>query len=298
MAPDLRQLRYFVAVAEELNMTRAAERVFLTQPALSQQIQKIEAALGVRLLDRNTKGVTLTEPGQIMLEHARKMLHTNEVMVRHVRQSAGIIDDKLRLAYSESSNLPFIPPALKAIRQQFPTLKLERSELTPEQQQTALLEGRLDVGIMTLRADTTANELRQLALLTTQWVVELPHDHPLASQPEIPLRALNGETLITVAETLNPKLFAWFLQCCQNAGFRANIAFEVGHSLSAVRLVEQGLGLFVACSSTAVNLQSGVVARPLIGFESESTIGAVWHPANRSRVLQGFLEILKDTTNY
>jgi DNA-binding transcriptional LysR family regulator len=286
-----------VAVAEELNMTRAAERVFLSQPALSQQVQKIESSLGVRLLERSTKGVTLTESGQVMLEHARKILHASNLMVLQVQQTAGMDEHSLRLAYPESNNLPFIPPALKAIRQRFPTIKLERSELTPEQQQLALKSGQLDLGIMALSSSLEPTNLRTMPLLSTHWVVELPSDHPLSALPEIPLEALRGEALITVAGTLNPTLFAWFLQRCHNAGFQANIAFEVGHSLSAVNLVEQGLGLFVACSSTAINLHAGVVAKPLVGFETESTIAAVWHDANRSKVLKAFLEVLQESSN-
>jgi DNA-binding transcriptional LysR family regulator len=292
MTPDVRQLRYFIAVAEELNMTRAAKRVFLSQPALSQQIQRMEVDLGVRLLERDHKGVMLTGPGKVMLQHARKTLGEHKRLIQAVRQAGGLCEDRLRIAYRETMDLPFIASTIQATRQRFTNLKVERFELSPEEQQTAVLEHRLDISILALEK-TMSQDLEHLPLLKTHWVIGLPKGHPLAEFPQISLSQLSGQALITVSQSLNTELFSWFLECCETAGFQADITFEVGHSFSAINLVEEGLGGFVACSSTALTAHPSIVVRPLVGFDSASTISAIWHRDNNSRIVQSFLEVLK-----
>jgi DNA-binding transcriptional LysR family regulator len=290
---ELRPLRYFVAVAEELNFTRAADRLFLAQPSLSQQITKLESDLGVRLLERTQRRVALTPAGEVMLEWARRLLAESEALLREVRAAGGQREDRFALGYIEDMNLPFVAPALARWHGTHPDVRETRLELNPAQQLEALLEHRADIGFSPVPLEHP--DLRSKIVLRAHRVVILPIAHPLATLEVVPLEALANEGLILFARRLNEAYFDWFLEQCRAWGFEPRVAYETAQSLYAPYLVRDGVGVFITASYLP-SLPDGVVARALTGFDTAVTVRAVWRRDNKSALLRDFLQALETVT--
>lgn len=283
----LDQVRAFVAVAEELHFVRAAERLLVSQPALSQQVRAMERELGVTLLERDHRRVRLTAAGEVFLDQARRMLTLHENLRRDVLRAAGA-EDRLRVAYVESSNLPFIARAVRAVREKYPLVRVEHLELYPARQAEALLERRVDVGIAMLPVGHAG--LTSLPLLRTRWSVALPERHPLAGLEAVPLAALRDVDLVVAPDEVNPPLHRWLVERCRAAGFEPRVAFRTASTTSAAQLAREGVGVPVMCSSTALGAHLGLVVRPLDDEEADIEIGAVWRSDVRSPVVRAFVQ--------
>jgi len=290
---ELRPLRSFVAVAEELHFRRAAERLRLTQSALSQQIGLLEEQLGTRLFDRDRRGVSLTASGNTLLEGARELLQKADELEHRVRVGAGVEEPLLSLGYVDFLNLPFIAPCLRLLLSHYPEARISRHEMPPEKQLEAIRTGSLHVGIMRMPNGAMPAGLQSEALIEGRWMLVVPEDHALAALPQIPLERLRGERLILFARTLNPNLYDQLLQHCRDAGFEPNIVYETAQSHAASQLVAQGIGLFWASSYMLQDLPASVTPRPLAGFDTHLVVHAVWRADNQSSLLKTFLSLLR-----
>lgn len=290
---ELRSLRSFVAVAEELHFRRAAERLSLTQSALSQQIVQLELQLGVRLLTRDRRGVSLTPSGRRLLEGARELLHEAEELERQTRAAAGVGEPRMALGYLDYMNLPFVVPCLRRLLLEHPELRIDQHEMPPEKQIEALRARSLDVGIMRLPDGAVLSDLACEPLIEGRWTLLTPADHPLAALPHIPIPQLAGERLILFARRLNPSLYDRLVNHCREAGFEPNIVYETAQSHTAPQLVTEGIGLFWAATYMLRELPPDVIARPLSGFDNHLVVHAVWRADSHSVVLQTFLTLLR-----
>ncbi|MFB9991075.1 LysR family transcriptional regulator [Deinococcus oregonensis] len=286
MQLELRQLRYFVTVAETLNFTRAAEQLLISQPALSQQIVRAEQQLGVQLLERDRRQVRLTPAGDELLIRARRLLQDHEELIRAVRRVAGV-QDTLRVGYVESSNLPFIAPAVRAVQQAFPQVRVERLEVYSALQAQAVLERRIDVGIGGLPVEQAG--LDSLLLMNTRWSVALPAAHALARLDAVPVAALRDVPLIVAPAHINPPLYQWLLGQCRRQGFEARIVFESTSMAGAMQLALEQVGFPVVCSSSALGRWPEMVVRPLADPEAATQVGAIWRSDGRSPLVRTFV---------
>jgi DNA-binding transcriptional LysR family regulator len=267
---ELRHLRYFVAVAEEGHITRAAERLGIQQPPLSHQIRALERELGVQLFRRLPRGVELTEAGRSFIEDARAALARVGQGVEAAKRAARGEQGHLRLAVPPTAPFhPFVPQVILAFREAYPLVSLTMEENLRMETMEQLRGGQMDVAF--LRASIAAPEgLVVHPLLEEPMVAALPSGHPLArSAPSqdaaLPLRALAGETFIAYARQQGPALYEAMAAACLQAGFSPQLGQEAPRISTALSLVATGFGVTLVPASMRRMALEGVTYRDLTG---------------------------------
>jgi DNA-binding transcriptional LysR family regulator len=267
---ELRHLRYFVAVAEEGHITRAAERLGIQQPPLSHQIRALERELGVQLFRRLPRGVELTEAGRSFIEDARAALARVGQGVEAAKRAARGEQGHLRLAVPPTAPFhPFVPQVILAFREAYPLVSLTMEENLRMETMEQLRGGQMDVAF--LRASIAAPEgLVVHPLLEEPMVAALPSGHPLArSAPSqdaaLPLRALAGETFIAYARQQGPALYEAMAAACLQAGFSPQLGQEAPRISTALSLVATGFGVTLVPASMRRMALEGVTYRDLAG---------------------------------
>lgn len=290
MGVEFRQLQIFVAVAEELHFRRAARRVGLTQPALSHQIAQLEERLAVRLLERTSRSVSLTEAGSAFLTSARKLLADLDRAVDEARRIGGDARRRLVVGYVEYMNLPFLGPAMRALRERHPDAEVEHREMYSAEVVEALTERTIDLGFAFMPIEHP--DLVARPVVEGEWVVVIPEEHALAAHEQVPLEALAGEPLVIFARRLNPPLHDWLIERLRAAiGDEPRVAYKTAQAQLGPNLVAEGVGLFVVASYVPRSLPPGVTMRPLSGF-APMRVAAAWRADNPSEVLRDFRDAL------
>ncbi|WP_413626237.1 LysR substrate-binding domain-containing protein [Luteibacter sp. Lutesp34] len=294
---DLRQLRYFVEVAETLSFTQAAQRLHISQPPLSQQIQSLEADLGVRLLDRNRRRVALTEPGRLFLAEAKAILARADSARMVVTEAAAGFTGHLRLAYAVSVSFhPALPETLLRFSHAVPGVSLHLGEMFTGAQYDAILAGQIDVGLLRAHPEGVANT-RQLNVEVIDHeplVIALPAAHRLAKQPLLRMADLAGERFVAPpraqAATLNDRLAL----LANKAGFRPQIRQEAQQIPSLLPLVAAGLGVALVPASLRVVHLKGVAFVPVDDPEAHLLLAVASRVDNTSPVLDSFLRTIRE----
>jgi DNA-binding transcriptional LysR family regulator len=289
---ELRQLRYFVAVAEELHFGRAARRMNITQPPLSQQIIALERELEVQLFLRAGSGVQLTVAGSRFLEHARSVLRQVSQGVRSAQRAASGEIGELSIGFVGSLAFTYVPRVIQVFVRRYPDITLLLNELTIAEQIEALQDSRLQVGL--LRPPVSAPELDSETLLTEPFIVAIPSDHALASLDEIPVHSLRGQPLIMVPSRFGLRYNSQVLSMFHRAGFNPTVAQEIRHLNAAIGLVSAGLGLTILPESLGVVQVPGVVYRPITGSQEGAEIGIAWRWGDPSPTVARFREVARE----
>lgn len=260
---ELRHLRYFVAVAEELHFGRAAARLSIAQPPLSHQIQQLEKELGVCLFQRTKRRVSLTEPGRAFLEQARISLAHADRAASHARMAAQGQFGQVTVAFVDVAMLVgSIPAAVREFRSRHPGVKLTLQQMASATQISMLKDGRIDVG-MIVRGPACDETVVLTPLFHEPWVVAMPADHALAVRPELRLVELAGEPLIFLSHQREFGSFDEFARLCHAAGFAPHFVEEASGTLAGLGLVAAGLGVAMVAATTASIQFPYVVFRPL-----------------------------------
>jgi DNA-binding transcriptional LysR family regulator len=246
---DLRQLRYFLAVADAGQLTAAASVLGIQQPPLSQQIAALERQLGMRLFDRHAKGVALTEGGRAFALEARRLLADFAAMQSRVDALARGQRGVLQVAFTSSAAAhAFTPQALRACRQRYPGIEWVVSESNAAEITEGVASGRLHCGFLRVPVARPEGVLMH-TLLHEPVVAAVPLDHPLAGQPTIEVRDLHEQPLILVRRPGAPGLYANLLERCREAGARPRVVAEVERMMTSLNLVAAGVGLTVVPAS-------------------------------------------------
>ncbi|MFJ1470528.1 LysR substrate-binding domain-containing protein [Massilia orientalis] len=289
---ELRHLRYFVAVAEELSFTRAAERLHIGQPPLSQQIQALEHEIGARLFERNRRRVLLTEAGRLFLGDARRMLALSEQAKETARRAHLGEAGELRVGFTFST--PFTPLFARVVRryrQQYPGVRLTFLEI-PTQPQLAKIEAReLDVGFvrpgpMPLPRTVALTMLRQDPLLLV-----LPADAPLARKKHIAVKDLADQAFVVFPEKTGTGIYHQIFDLCRAAGFTPHIAMEAGEPSTIIGLVAAGCGISVLPSSFEGIHMEGVVYRPLADPDATTAMLLARHAEGGGPLVDAFVAL-------
>jgi len=288
---ELRHLRYFVAVAEELHFGRAAAKLGIAQPPLSLQIQKLEAELGTALFERTSRRVQLTPAGKVLLDEARHVLQefaaAADAALRAARGEMG----SLSVAFAASVMFLALPKIIRRFREEFPRVHLELRELPTGSQLVALRTGELDIGF--LREPPVDEELSTETLMTERLLLALSKRHPLASRKRLRLTDVANEDFVLFPRDIAPGLYRHVLAVCAEAGVHPRIVQTSRELYTTVSLVEAGLGVTIIPESVRKMGWRGVRYYPIGSPAATTRIDAAWRTDNRSPVIPAFLEIAR-----
>lgn len=290
---ELRHLRYFIAVAEELHFGRAAQALGISQPPLSQQIQVLEQEVGARLFERTNRRVELSEAGRLFLDEARQVLAQVDKAADVARRAQRGELGELKIGFTSSA--PFnssIPQAIFAFRQRFPEVRLKLREMSSTQVAEALLDESIQVGIM--RPLPLPDSLSVVELLREPLVAVLGSKHPLVAGSEagLQLATLANEPFVFFPRSYGSGLYAQLLTLARDVGFTPHFAQEAGEAMTIIGLVAAGLGVSVLPASYQRMRIDGVVYRPLLDPEAVSAVWLAQRTDQRSPMARAFVELL------
>lgn len=293
MIIETRLLNSFVCLAEELHFGRAAQKLHIAQPALTRQIQKLEALLEVRLLRRTQRSVGLTPAGRNFLERAYRILAEIEQAAKEVKQVEAGQQGKIFLGFIHSSTYGVTPLLLREFLRRFPQVDLELFEMTIQEQVAALREGKIDVGI--LRPPISDPSLRTCPLRQERFIVALPENHPLASLDTISLRELSGEGFILFAQRSSPLFYSRIIAMCEKAGFVPDVVQSAIQIHTAIGLVSANMGVAIV-PEVARNLHMpGVRFVEIADRPPVIEVALAWRANNSSPAVTAFCELAPQT---
>jgi DNA-binding transcriptional LysR family regulator len=295
MSIDLKQLKYFLAVAEEKSFSRAAERLHISQPPLSQQIMKLEAELGVKLFARTTRTFELTVAGKALMNEASELLAKMRMTIDTIRQIDRGEVGRLRVGIVGSAMWGPIPSLLEEFQTKFPRVTWTLHELGPTLQYEALRAKQVDVGFWReprLDEDDLKNDnLRQELCFREDVCVAINEHHPLAKQEAIELMDIADEPMLTLA--LDKSSFPRYLiQCCVKAGFQPTIFQEASEPQTLLAMVGAGLGVALLPETTSRIGWPGVVFLPIRSNPPSANLYITYTTLDDAPVVRAFLNIL------
>ena len=287
---ELRHLRYFIAVAEELNFTRAADRLHMAQPPLSQQIQQLETQLGFQLFRRTKRTVVLTEAGQVFFEESQKIMQQVDRAIQLAQQTSRGELGQLMIGFVSSAAHNVVPAILQQFRTLHPAVKLELHELTTNEQLQRLRFGQIDIGFV--RPPVEEDGINSEIVFREPLIVALPETHHLADRAQVELRELSTEPFILFPRSLAPGLYDPIVSLCQEAGFSPIAAQEALQMQTIVSLVAAEIGVAIVPESMQNFQRCGVVYKPLQESTFIVAIALIWRIAPTAAV-QRFLEVAR-----
>jgi DNA-binding transcriptional LysR family regulator len=294
---ELRHLRHFIAVAEEGHITRAAERLGMQQPPLSQRIKAIELELDVQLFRRKARGVELTEAGQVFLDNARTLLAQYDRIFESTRGAARGEQGRLCIGVMPTAPFhPFVPFAIRAFRTAFPLVSLALDECLRTEAIERLQDGEMDVAFF--RSPLSEHkELVTHPLLAEPMVVALPAEHVLAMRGgALSLRELANETFIVYARQLGPTFYEATIAACLKAGFSPRLGQEAPRITSALSLVAAGFGIsIVPASMQRMNMDGVSYCRLKDASHAKAVLTLASRRSEPSVVVRNFLSLVRRT---
>jgi DNA-binding transcriptional LysR family regulator len=290
---ELRHLRYFLAVAEELNFTRAARRLNIAQPPLTQQIKALEAELGVMLFDRSTYRIELTAAGKLFAAEVARILNDVQDAVLLTQRAARGVVGQMRVGFTESASFnPVVPATFRTFRALCPGVEIALEEHQSIELIEALREGRVDAAFVRPPVNTGQGLTMDL-LVAEEMVVALPGTHELANRPALDLRDLANETFILYPRSVRPGLADAVIAACEQAGFTPRVEQFAPQLSSTVNWVAAGLGVSIVPKSMQ-HLQAHAVSYlPLLGHPLQAFLGIAHRADETSAVVLKFVEAAK-----
>jgi DNA-binding transcriptional LysR family regulator len=292
---ELRHLRYFVAVAEALNFTRAAQKLRLAQPSLTRQIRNLEEELGVRLLDRSKSQILLTEEGKSFLLDARRVLALSAESVKSVQRISRGESGQLNLGYLFKFNFDLLPSTLETFYETCPEVSVNLFDMSPAEQLRALETRKIDLGFVGLRPPASHKSLEALnwqCVAHHEVVVVLPERHPLAKMTKINRKDLKNLFFVALSEETHPGSRDWLCGLCQKVGFTPRILQDVHLEAGIMTFVAEGLGVSLAREQIKNLPHPGVVFRPL-AVAAKADYWVAWHRENHGKALARYINVIK-----
>ncbi|MER9130765.1 LysR family transcriptional regulator [Mesorhizobium sp. M0768] len=287
-------MQSFMAVAEELHFGRAAARLHISQPPLTKQIQQLEQAMGVRLLERTKRKVELTAAGRVFLDEVRAVLQQTEQAVELARKADRGETGHLAVGFIDAAIYSVVPSVVQRFTKRYPEVELSLTDLRIPNQVRAVAERQLDVGFV--HPPVVHNALKVESILVEPLIVALPETHRLASEAEVALADLASEALIQFPRSINPSLYDEIVGLCRSSGFSPRIVREATPKQTIIGLVSVGLGVSLLPACLQNLRRSGVVYRPIQGRTLSIDTSIIYRHEQPSPVLKAFLDIVRETT--
>ncbi|MDY6901933.1 MAG: LysR family transcriptional regulator [Cyanobacteriota bacterium] len=285
---EFRQLRYFVAVAEELNFNRAAKRLYISQQALSKQIRDLEDELEIQLFYRTKHQVKLTEAGAVFLKESKQILVQAQKAVQISQRAARGEIGKIKLSFVASALHTVLPKILEIFQESYPDIEIVMDENCTQDQVQALFKNESDVGFVYLPIEDKNFNIQPI--MEDSLVVVLPENHPLSTLENLPLKALKNESFILHPRYEGPVLYDKILNLCEGAGFVPKVVQEVHTSKTRIGWVAAGFGISFVFASLQNLINSQVVYKQVNEVEIALELAVVWKKDNASPVVQEFLK--------
>ena len=292
---ELRHLRYLVAVAEELNFSRAARRLHLSQPPLSRQIRDLEAELGVTLFERAASKVRLTPAGDYVYHEAKRLLEQSEQLIQQARRVAAETQHELQIGYIANVHGRLVIDAATRFRKTHPSVVVRVSDLSTADQVERLANGKLDLGFVGFADGPREQGLQVECIGTTQAIVALAQDHPLARHKTQPLRRFQSESFVTIQEDSFPGARDLLMKFCAEAGFRPRIVHEAGQPIDVLNLVAMGAGVALVPERMRQSPHPGIVFCRLREPIPQIDSFVAWRAADTSALLRDFVATAKQS---
>jgi len=289
---ELRHLRYFIAVAEELHFGRAAKRLNISQPPLSQQIMQLEEEIGVQLFNRTKRRVEITPAGSVFLAEARRIIAmSDDAVLRTIRADKGEIG-RLAVGYIGSANYSLLPQVVREFRKRFQDVDLSLAELNTSNQIEALRDGRINVGFLRPPQGIENEGLSIEPVFREPLMVAMPRNHHVKMEPSITLRMLAKESFIMIPRQRGPGYFDYIIALCQQEGFSPRIVLEASQFHTIIGLVAAEIGIAIVPASMQSSRFKGVVFRTIAGG-AETILKMAWVTNNQSLVLHNFISVTR-----
>ena len=290
---ELRNLRSFIAVAEELHFGRAAERLYMAQPPLSHQIRKLEKELGVQLFERNTRSVRLTSAGESFLEPVRDVLADVDIAVRAAQNAGKGEYGRVTVGFAGASSHESLPLLTRAVRVAHPGIELVmRGQTYADVALSRVADGSLDLGFVRLPVTQPGVESR--VIFKEELICALPADHPLAKCKRIQVEALAAEPFVSFPPNCGSTLRDAAQRLCESAGFNPRVVQDAPDSYTILALVAAGVGVTLTLTSCQHIQQNGLVYRPLVEPGPVLQAALAWRSDNPSAALQAVLAVAQD----
>lgn len=288
---DLRHLRYFIAVAEELHFGKAAKRLNISQPPLSQQIKQLERHLDITLFHRTNRKVELTEAGQTLYKSATKLIDDFKLAFEYTQNVAKGLVGELTLGFSGSVELRILPEIIKACRKYCPGITLQLIQLTTAEQIKALEDRSIDLGLL---VPPVSRQLISVEKIRSEdFLICLPENHHLAKMNKINIVDLKSENFIMTPKKSGIGYYDSINSIFEEAGFVPTVTQTANEQLTMVSLVAAGLGVVIVPNSTQSIKMDGIVYRELIK-SSKKTTSIAWNKENDRPVIHEFLKLIRE----
>ncbi|MBU1702641.1 MAG: LysR family transcriptional regulator [Candidatus Eisenbacteria bacterium] len=289
---DFRQLQYFIAVAEELHFSKAAQRLHMTQPPLSLQIQRLEQDLQVRLFERTKRSVKLTPAGAVLLKEAQPILDRVEMAAALCRRADTSEMGTLAIGLVPIALDLLIGRLARGYRERHPDIRLSLHEMGTNEQLRELQRGGIQVGfIQTCGQDLS--DLESLPVISEPYHLAVPRHHALARRKRITVQDLRDVNLILPPRPVQPRVYDAIVGSCRQAGFEPLLDYSVYGKHAALSLVAEGLGVTPICPSYLGTPVPGIVTLPMDAGWPPMEIRMVWVPGTADPVLERFLELAR-----
>jgi len=290
---EFRRLKYFIVVAEERHITRAAVRLGMAQPPLSQQIHKLEDEIGAPLFHRLTRGVELTDAGRVLYEDAKKIIVQVELAQSRAQSAARGQTGSICVGFAGSVVFhPIIGKIVGAFRESHPQVMLSPSEDNISALMDDLMEGRIDLAIIR-QTSQVSERVKVEALLKEDMLAVLPPQHRLGQEGAIELKALAQDRLILFPRAIAPALYDDIISACLQAGFSPLLGQESTQVASAVSMVAAGFGVSIVPETLQQLHAGGVTYHPLKGVQPKASILLAYRPGEHAKVTRDFITVTK-----
>jgi DNA-binding transcriptional LysR family regulator len=287
---ELRQLRYFLMLAQELHFKRAADKLFIVQPALTKQIQDLELELGIRLFDRNKRNVKLSVAGEFFRNEITKVFETLEKAKNEVKHVESGQIGEVKIGYVGSCIHTFLPNLLAQLHEKFPEIHTYLSEMTSASQFLAVQKGELDIAF--LRNPPPNKRFAQRLVFQENFALVLPQNHWLNDENFESMAQVSNEKFILPTKSDGQIYHQVQWSICEDAGFSPQIAHETVHGYTTLKLVESGLGISLIPFSFSTVTNAAIKFIALENISQKAEITALWNPQNPNPSLSRFLETI------
>ena len=288
---ELRHLRYFVAAAQDLNISRAALRLRVSQPPLSRQIHDLEDEIGTPLFDRSNKKLKLTRAGEYFFEEAKKILSHAQHAAKAAKASDFGHAGHITIAYVSPLGGMFLPKVLRSFRHRFPLVDVDLLEMVPRQQLEALLDNQVDLAFVAKPEVESANQFAFEPLMEVELRLALPLEHPLAKLKRIPLARLKEERFVFLKRSAAPRTHEFLRSLCRSAGYDPNVVKQSDRAQSILDLVAAGVGVSIV-PELFQRYQAACQMRTLIPRPPAVPLCLVWRRNDPSTALHALRTII------